>query len=788
MLSDLEKSDIESSRDTSPLSLDQLSDGELDLILAIERRLAEAKGIKYLTSMPTASESQQSSQKAYLASVEERYRRVLLLDGGRGTGKTSLLLTLVRKWRVDAGVDRATWADKGEYESRVGRLPTIRRRPTAAAPTYVRVIRILDFDPLPPGMPLLAGIIQALRPLADRYDPPALFADDNCNDAGDTLVDLWRRLFRVAALGWSAIPQPSGLIEQLLDREEQVKDWQRISDDWQGFVGAVLDRGKCTQGPDKLPEDTVFVIMIDDVDLQVTRVRELLPALRLLYHPRVFFLVAADQLHLVDMLKLDFLGQQNELAGHRNAKGDVAIDLANTDRWASDLAHSAFQKVFPRRNQWKLERLSSLEFLAFPGRVADLPDALAESRPPKGGSKRALKSSVGAAPSFFVDLNEIRKEAQSQDLNGSNNGRTIRQAGELILHFAREADMVKLPGVMPYRTAEQLRQYVTGLYETRPAEVLARLLSQDGYDRPAVVQQGALGVNVSITGELAALYQRGRTELAGNYNMVLSARPDFVFHRPRDRSPTRMSTEPDNRFNFTGALIAKTLEESGFPVDAAGLRWETYLSLAWTEWPSLGLSFAWTRYRHPRPDELLEQTRSWAEFIKKPIERKDKLEGYAYAWIYYQRRWSSDPVADSLHPIKLLGSRTALPWKDLLDFQKRKQQKPEIWLRSTLPLLARPELGFPAAVQKWLLMALPAGEGVKRELKRQRRRLVTDAFVAAGMQQGEVVSEIPKDEDIEEAIKRIDQVYSEGNETNWWTKLIEQPDRPNARRPSSRKR
>jgi len=214
------------------------------------------------------------------------------------------------------------------------------------APTYVRVIRILDFDPLPPGMPLLAGIIQALRPLADRYDPPALFADDNFNDAGDTLLDLWRRLFRVAALGWSAIPQPSGLIEQLLDREEQVKDWQRISDDWQGFVGAVLDRGKCIQGPDKLPEDTVFVIMIDDVDLQVTRVRELLPALRLLYHPRVFFLVAADQLHLVDMLKLDFLGQQNELAGHRNAKGEVAID------WLIPIAgppisHTPHSRKFP---------------------------------------------------------------------------------------------------------------------------------------------------------------------------------------------------------------------------------------------------------------------------------------------------------------------------------------------------------------------------------------------------------------------------------------------------------
>jgi len=102
--------------------------------------------------------------------VEERYRRVLLLDGGRGTGKTSLLLTLVRKWRVDAGVDRATGLTKASTRTGSG---VSHNPPTAygQAPTYVRVIRILDFDPLPPGMPLLAGIIQALRPLADRYDP-----------------------------------------------------------------------------------------------------------------------------------------------------------------------------------------------------------------------------------------------------------------------------------------------------------------------------------------------------------------------------------------------------------------------------------------------------------------------------------------------------------------------------------------------------------------------------------------------------------------------------------------
>jgi hypothetical protein len=786
VLSDLEKSTIESSsRDTSPLTLGQLSDGELELILRVEQRLMEAKGINdEASSAATRCSGKLPSQEPF-ATVQDRYRRVLLLDGGRGTGKTSLLCTLVRKWHFDSGLIGEKWAEKDAYRARVAPIQSIHPELGFEAPTYLRVIRILDFDPLPPGMPLLAGIIQALRPLADRYDPSVSTADDTSDDFPDTLVDVWRRLFRIAVLGWSPIPPPHGLIDELLDREEQIKDWQRIADDWQSFVWKVLAQGQRIPDSDRLTKDTVFVIMIDDVDLQVARVQELLPALRLLYHPRVFFLVAADRLHMIDMLKLEFLGQQNKLAHHRNAKSEVVIDIAKTDRWASDLAHSTFQKVFPKRNQWKLDRLSSLEFLAFPGPVAGLPKETSESTPPEAGSNVAPS---GVADNFLADLCKITRQTQPTSVSEPGGAEHIfGNAGELILYFSRQAEWARLPGVMPYRAAEQLRQQVMSLKESRPYEVLARLLSEDADDSPAVAQHDPPGVSVSIAGELAALYRRGRTDLAGNYNVVLSERPDFVFLRAGDKSLTRMSTEPDNRFNFTGALIAKMLEESAFPIDAAALLWETYLSLAWTEWPSLGASFAWTRHRHPRPDELLAQTRSWAEFIKVPIEGEGerKFERYAYAWIYYQRIWSDHKVPDPLKPTAQLTSGTSMPWKELLDFGKQNQKERVTWLRSTLPLLARPELGFPPMVQECLFEGLPSGEEVKQELKRLRRRLITDAIVAAGRQRGEVDEQIPNDEKIEEVIKAIDQMYLEGYQRNRWAERIENsaPSKKRSSRP-----
>lgn len=785
MLSDTDKWNIESSRDTGPLDPKQLSDAEIRHISEIEQRLKEARGIDYKVSSGAASRRQtRSSDKAHFANAEERFGRVLLLDGGRGTGKTSLLLTLVRKWHAEAGISEERWTDReSEHEGRLRSLLGGASGFNLDPVKFVRVIRILDFDPLPIGMPLLAGIVQAVRPLADLYDSPVTYTEDSCDDENKTLVELWHRLFRVAALGWSAIPQPKGLIEQLLDREEQVEDWLQMADNWKSFIGEVLDRGQCVQKPDRLPQDAVFVIMIDDVDLQVSRVQELLPALRLLYHPRVFFLVAADKLHMVDMLKLDFLGKQSNLAGQRGAQTNADLQVADEDRWASVLAESAFQKVFPKRNRWKLERLSLLDFLAFPRLVRDLPDLNPETgEPDPNWSAQSSKRSKDDK-TFHDYLREIKPKTPSHTvLNQTAEPLASKNAGDLILQFARLAREIGLPGVMPYRTAAQLWQYVMGFSDgLEPTEVLALLLSP--VDRPATSQPDNDTVDVPTTGELAALYRRGPTELAGTYNIVLSGRPDFVFHKPGDKRPTRMSTEPQTRFNFTVNLLAKTLEGDNFAVDAAALQWGNYLSLVWTEWPSLEASFVWTRHKYPSPYKLLQQNKTWSEFVSKRFEPSDKLEFYAYVWIYFQRRWggwsNSLSLPDSLDPMNHEFVIEPLDWKTLLTFPESKSNKDtqecKDWKNLTLPLLARPELGLPTEVQKKLLAGIGADEeAVVKELYRQRRRLVTDAVYAAAMQHGEVLTKLPDDNKVEEMIKVIDQVYMEGHEQeNPWQTLVE---------------
>ena len=276
----------EFNKDTRPLEPHELSDDELLIIHDVEQRLRDAQN--------TPLDPKALNRDHYLATTQNRHPRALLLDGGRGTGKTSLLLTLVKRWhQLPSGKDdKETKQTQLAWEERIKKLrnpadeedrKTVIRNLTNY-PDHISVVRILDFDPLPPGMPLIAGIVEAWRSLAKNYDELSNLPEDYDVEDG-LLMDHWHRLFRMAAVGWSPVSTARGLIEQVLDREDQVQDWQNLDKHWQSFVHEVIERSKRLKKDHTLEQDPVFVIMIDDCDLQVGRIRELLPALRMLYHP-----------------------------------------------------------------------------------------------------------------------------------------------------------------------------------------------------------------------------------------------------------------------------------------------------------------------------------------------------------------------------------------------------------------------------------------------------------------------------------------------------------------------
>jgi hypothetical protein len=727
-------------KDTTPLIPIQLSDDEVRIILEIEMRLSEMRVAQLPADMS-------KDVLHYLAKADSRDSRVLLLDGGRGTGKTSLLLTLVDRWRLGQITDEQRKRIADAYKGRNSQLESI--------PNYLKVLPILDFDPLPPGVPLLAGIVQAWRPLAKDFDYLSGKLDD-CDDSSETLMDLWHRLFQFAAVGWSNISGNKSLIEQILDRQEQVQDWQRFRDQWQNFVNKVFEVGTCIAGPHKLRANSVFVIMIDDVDLQVERIRELLPALRMLYHPRVAFIIAADRYHMTDMLEVDFRGQQRKI-GYLQTQ-PLPEEVRISERWPRTLAKASFQKVFRPRNSWRLHWLTLRQLLDFP-------------------------------PDHNVHIKDVLNQWESQSsgklgdyLYGT--GISNQQTVDISLG---ESD---LPRIMSYRMAQQIGEQEwdpNNISKDSAVDLVCQLLEDDEF--ASARRTPAKELEYSATGVLGALFHRGyEVDLRSAGEIVLSSRANFTY---RDRPTDELIWMTDNEESASRIwrlLIAASLQDDKFGVAVSGLAWEVRLALAWTTMrPSKGqyrnsnIVFWWRIHELPSPITFLKWAREWeTEFVRKLSENTlFRVERIVYAWIYYQLRWMSEDVSalSQKGVPEPFAEKFNESWDVLLSFEVDhwKDQDKKRWRNDILPLMARPELGLPHAINNRLLKYVDGAEDISA-LKTQRRRLITDAIIAGAHQERRPEPNNAEDQELVDGLAdQYEELYrkAEGIESSAWCEKIE---------------
>ena len=128
-----------------------------------------------------------------------------------------------------------------------------------------------------------------------------------------------------------------------------------------------MKRGTCLKTPHQLPLNVTFVLIIDDVDLQVARIRELLPAIRLLSrHHSVWFLVAGDSKHMLDMLHADFLGQQLKLVG-KDVSPTIHIGWINKPSGPPRWQARRFRKSLGSGTSSACNRCQRRSFCGFPG-------------------------------------------------------------------------------------------------------------------------------------------------------------------------------------------------------------------------------------------------------------------------------------------------------------------------------------------------------------------------------------------------------------------------------------
>lgn len=276
--------------DTGPIPHESLLKDEQQIVVDICDLLMEIK--KSVEDRPVAARDRDNSTDSIWGTAVPKLNNVILLDGERGVGKTSLMLTL-----INALSNPEEW-NKEECNDNYS-LP-------GGIDGSVRVMRQIDFDPLPPDLPIYSWIIQAFHPMVTKVinsNPDMsvnIFEDDSFGEKNDSIAVQHGKLRQTATVGWT-----TGLLknqlgkdaaEILMWQQEQQMDWQHLQKLWHKFIDKLLEQLENSDHCDHLPlpRNCLIVLPIDDLDLQVTRTRELLLALRVLRHNRLVYLLTGD--------------------------------------------------------------------------------------------------------------------------------------------------------------------------------------------------------------------------------------------------------------------------------------------------------------------------------------------------------------------------------------------------------------------------------------------------------------------------------------------------------------
>ncbi|WP_437897134.1 hypothetical protein [Sorangium sp. So ce124] len=281
-----------------------------------------------------------------------RRNHVVLLDGGRGSGKTALLVTHLAVWSF--GV-RREGARQGTNDA-----PDKNLQEALAPLGQIVPVGLLDLQPLPQAANLLVYVATRFKRIVEAIEmstghdgarPPWHAAEpESVKSAAE-----WRRFLQAAAAGWDgslagrrAHSDPETYAVELEQAEEQRLD---VISSFRRFIDAlVADYAHVGRLPRN--QQPLFVMGIDDADMNVTKSAELLDIVRTLWHPRVVFLLTG---HTELFLAALQLRTEKELSGSSLKVVSSAARLART------LPKDIYDKIVPPLHRLELKAMRAHE-------------------------------------------------------------------------------------------------------------------------------------------------------------------------------------------------------------------------------------------------------------------------------------------------------------------------------------------------------------------------------------------------------------------------------------------
>jgi hypothetical protein len=311
--------------------------------LTPEQRQAGDQVFELIEKMVASPEKPDQPTQSYLPRIDKaRHNRVILIDGGRGSGKTALLLTLLECWRRQFNEPEAgkpsdipeRWIDRSQRIVPVG---------------------LLDLHPLPRSTNLLLHVVGRFERVVAWLEGDGKAENEPAAWHFTASGELesrkkWKKLLRAVAAGWDgSVEERSGRLDleaYAVDLEEAEHQRLDVVSTFAAFIDALAVDFQKRQTPSRQKELPLFVLAVDDADMNPRRSVELLDVLRMLWHPRLAFVLTGHSELFRHTLAEHFLGElRHPLKGHMVIASEIAA-IAN-QRPAMGLANEVYDKIIP---------------------------------------------------------------------------------------------------------------------------------------------------------------------------------------------------------------------------------------------------------------------------------------------------------------------------------------------------------------------------------------------------------------------------------------------------------
>jgi hypothetical protein len=300
--------------------------------------------------------------------VPARFNQAVLLDGGRGSGKTTALLTLLDAFCSIWDPQRRAAAGDTDHHRRFSPLiqdPGAEGAHRAAPPTVLVPLDVVDLHPLPDTANLflhIAGRFDTVVKSVDLAGRPPPAWHPRSPGSRRRASEAWRTFVQAVAAGWDSnvVDRRAHLDPEAyaMELEEAATKGMAVHRKFQDFLDLLVADfrdafGRIGTGAPALP---MFVVPVDDADMNPQRATELIDLLRSLWHPRVVFLMTGDSGMFLTALRAHYLAVLRRPLARLRAS-DQELHHLGERAGPARLAEEVYARVIPRTHRCRLRPL-----------------------------------------------------------------------------------------------------------------------------------------------------------------------------------------------------------------------------------------------------------------------------------------------------------------------------------------------------------------------------------------------------------------------------------------------